>query len=50
MYQPVHASQQETAWWTKSNFLGYSPKVVMTNEIARSLIIMQHFPYNSKIL
>ena len=27
----------------------YSPKVVMTNEIARSVIITWHFPYNSKL-
>ena len=27
----------------------YYPKRVMTNEIARSVIIMLHFPYNSKI-
>ena len=27
----------------------YYPKVVMTNEIARSVIITYHFPYNSKI-
>ena len=27
----------------------YYPKVVRTNEIARSVIITQHAPYNSKI-
>ena len=27
----------------------YYPKVVMTNEIARLVIITKHFPYNSKI-
>ena len=27
----------------------YYPNSVMTNEIGRSVIIMWHFPYNSKI-
>ena len=33
----------EQAW-------AYSPKVIRTNEIARLVIVMYHFPYNSKFL
>ena len=33
----------------KLTFLSLFPKVVGTNEIARLVIITQHFPYNSKV-
>ena len=32
------------------NFLGIFPRRVRTNEIVRSVIVMWHLPYNSKIL
>ena len=31
------------------NFLGIFPRRVRTNEIVRSVIVMWHLPYNSKI-
>ena len=45
---PAHAHLPAMVSWTKSNFLGLFPKWGRTNEIARSIIIVSHFPYSIK--
>ena len=47
--QPARASQQETVWWTKSNFLGLFPKMVEDQsdcEIGNYYVAL---PYNIQI-
>ena len=47
-FPAVCASWREAVWWIKLNYWAYSPKLVRTNKIARSVITTNHFPYNSK--